>query len=179
MTAGLRLGGRTVYAGGVLAAIGMVFLAAMFSSFAVRAMSPGLVYGWINDVLVMVSYLLAIPAVIAVGVLLRPTFPVASRLATLTGLGAILSVVVLQSMLVVGALTFAEQIRPVSLALLVLAAWFVIVGYLGRSSGVLPGGVRMGLLAAAYVGYPIWAFWLGRRLLRLAGEPASGPGDLV
>jgi hypothetical protein len=49
MMAGLRLGGRTVYAGGVLAAIGMVFLAAMFSSFAVRAMSPGLVYGWIGN----------------------------------------------------------------------------------------------------------------------------------
>ena len=75
-------------------------------------------------------------------------------------------------------LTFAEQ-TDFSLALLVLAAWFVIVGYLGRSSGVLPGGVRMGLLAATYVGYPIWALWLGRRLLRLAGEPASGPGDLV
>jgi hypothetical protein len=33
----------------------------------------------------------------------------------------------------------------------------------------------MGLLAVTYVGYPIWAFWLGRHLLRLAGEPVSGP----
>jgi hypothetical protein len=164
-----------VYASGVVAAIGLVFLIAMFVSFAVRAMSPGLVFGWINDVLVMVSYLLVIPSVIAVGALLRPTAPVASWLATMIGLGGVVAVVVLQSMLVLGALTFEEQIGPVSLALLVFALWFVMVGYLGSSSGVLPHGVRMGLLAAMYVGYPFWAFWLGRHLLRLAGEPVPGP----
>lgn len=76
---------------------------------------------------------------------------------------------------VLGMLTFEEQIGAVSLALLVLAVWFVIIGYLGSSIGVLPHGVRMGLLAATYVGYPFWAFWLGRRLLRVAGEPVSGP----
>jgi hypothetical protein len=172
--ANLRVGSRTVYASGMVAAVGLVFLMAMFVSFAVEATSPGLVFGWINDVLVMVSYALAVPSVIAVGALLRPTAPVASGLATMIGLGAILAVVVLQSMLVLGALTFEEQIGAVSLALLVLAAWFVIVGYLGSSSGVLPHGVRMGLLAATYVGYPFWAFWLGRHLLRLAGESVAG-----
>lgn len=175
VTAGLRLGSRTVYASGVFAAIGLVFLIAMFVSFAVGATSPGLAFGWINDVLVMVSYLLAVPSAIALGALLRPTAPITSGLATMIGLGAILAIVVLQSMLVLGMLTFEEQIGAVSLALLALAAWFVIIGYLGSSSGVLPHGVRMGLLAATYVGYPLWAFWLGRHLLRLAGEPVSGP----
>ncbi len=28
----------------------------------------------------------------------------------------------------------------------------------------------MGLLAAMYVGYPIWAFWFGRHLLRLGRQ---------
>ena len=108
---------------------------------------------------------------IAVGALLRPTAPVASRLATVIGRSSILAVVILQAMLVVGALTFAEQVGPVSFALLAFAAWLVIVGHLGSASGALPHGVRMGLLAATYIGYPFWAFWLGRHLLRLAGEP--------
>jgi len=37
----------------------------------------------------------------------------------------------------------------------------------------------MGILAATYIGYPIWAYWLGRHLQRLAREPAGGtePGS--
>ncbi|PZR65226.1 MAG: hypothetical protein DLM71_00190 [Chloroflexi bacterium] len=45
--------------------------------------------------------------------------------------------------------------------------------------GALPHGVRMGLLAATYIGYPIWAFWLGRHLLRdaaLGNLPAPENG---
>lgn len=174
-TAGLRLGSRTAYASGVVAAIGLVMFAAMFVSFAVGAPSSGMVFGWFNDVLVMITYLLVVPTVIAVGALLRPTAPVISRVATVIGLSSILAVVILQAALVVGALTFEEQIGAVSFALLAFAVWLVIVGRLGSSSGVLPHGVRMGLLAAAYVGYPLWAFWLGRHLLSLAGEPVPGP----
>jgi hypothetical protein len=80
----------------------------------------------------------------------------------------------MQAVLVVGALRFEEQIGAVSFALIAFAAWLVIVGRLGSSSGVLPHGVRMGLLAATYVGYPFWAFWLGRHLVSLAGEPLPG-----
>lgn len=179
-TAVLRLGGWTAYASGVVAAIGLVFLIAMFASFAVGAQSPGLVFGWINDVLVMVSYLLAMPSAIALRALLRPHAPVLSELATVIGISAIAAIVVLQWLLVVRALTFEEQIGPVSIALLVVAVWFVMTGYLGRSSGALPHGVRMGLLAATYIGYPIWAFWLGRHLLRDAAPgnlPAPENGD--
>ncbi len=175
ITAGLRLGSRAAYASGVVAAIGLVMFVAMFVSFAVGALSPGLVFGRFNDVLVMITYLLAIPTVIAVGAVLRPTAPVASRVATVIGLSSILAVVILQAMLVVGALTFAEQVGPVSFALLAFAAWLVIVGHLGSASGALPHGVRMGLLAATYIGYPFWAFWSGRHLLRLAGEPVPVP----
>jgi hypothetical protein len=57
-------------------------------------------------------------------------------------------------------------------AFLFLAVWFVMTGYVGSRSGVLPRGVRMGFLAVTYVCYPIWAFWLGRQLVRLAREPS-------
>lgn len=175
----LRLGGWTAYASGVAAAIGLVFLIVMFASFAIGTRPAGLVFGSINDVMVMVTYLFAMPSAIALGVLLRPYAPRLSGLYTVIGLGAMAAVIVLQWLLVVRALTFEEQIGPVSIALLVVAAWFVLTGYLGRSSGVLPHGVRMGLLAATYIGYPIWAFWLGRCLLEKAAPgniaaPANG-----
>lgn len=172
----LRLGGWTAYASGVVSAISWVFLIAMFASFAVGATSPGLVFGRINDVLVVAWGLLALPLTVALHVLLRPHAPILSGLAMMFGIGAIVAIMVLQSLLVVGALTFEEQIGPVSIAFLVLAVWFVMTGYLGSSSRALPHGVRIGLLAATSVGYPIWAFWLGRHLLQLLREPVSDPG---
>jgi hypothetical protein len=39
----------------------------------------------------------------------------------------------------------------------------VITGYLARS--ILPNSLRLSLLAVPYLGYPIWAFWLGTHLL--------------
>jgi len=164
----LRWGGLTAYASGAIAAVGIVFLVAMFASFAVGAKSPGMAFGRINDVLVMVSYALAAPIVVALHLLLRPTAPRLSALAAVIGMGGLAAIVFLQLLLVVGALTFDEQIGLASLVYLFLAAWFITTGYLGSSSGILPRGVLMGFLAATYVGYPIWAIWLARHLLRRA-----------
>jgi hypothetical protein len=119
----------------------------------------------LNDVLVMVQYLVAVPIAVALHTLFGAWNPALSRVAMVVGISGMLATAALQFLLVIGALTFAQQVVPVSVALLVVGAWLVITGYLGRSTGTLPHGVRMGLLAATYVGYPIWAFWLGRRLL--------------
>ena len=174
----LRLGGWAAYANGVVSAVGLVFLVAMYASFAVGATSPGLVFGWINDVSAVLAASLMLPLVVALHVLLRPHAPIMSGLAMVIGFGANLAIMVLQSLLVVGALTFQDEIGPVLIAFLVLVVWLVLTGYLGSSSGALPHGLRMGLLAVTYFGYPIWAFWLGRHLLRLGGEavPESGAG---
>ena len=59
-------------------------------------------------------------------------------------------------------------------------------GYLGRVGGVLPNGFRTGVLGATYVGYPIRAFWMERRLLDWPAQPdrdrsvvtAEGLGDV-
>lgn len=171
----LRLGGRAAYANGMVSAVGLLFLVAMFVSFALGATSIGLVFGWINDVSAVVAALLMLPLVVAVHVLLRPHAPILSRLATVIGFGANLAIMVLQSLLVLGALTFQEEIGPVLIAFIFLVVWLVLTGYLGNSTGALPHGLRMGLLAVTYVGYPIWAFWLGRHLLRQIREPVASP----
>jgi hypothetical protein len=110
---------------------------------------------------------------VAVHLLVRSQRPTASRLALMVGIGANLAIVVLQSLLVVGTLTFQQEIGPVLVAFLFLAAWFVTTGYLGSSSRLLPNGIRMSLLAITYVAYPIWAFWLGRHLLNRVALPVS------
>jgi hypothetical protein len=167
------MGGRAAYATAVVAPIGLAFLVAMYVSFALGAKSPGLAFGWINDMLAVVTGLLMLPVAVAVHVLLRDRAPRASRLALILGIGANVAIAILQSLLVAGVLTFDQEIGPVLIAFLALVVWFVTTGLMGSSTGVLPHGIRMSVLAATYIGYPFWAAWLGRHLLGRAGEPDS------
>jgi len=173
----LQLGGRAAYATAVITPIGLAFLVAIYVAFALGAVSQGLTLGWINDTLAVVTGLLMLPIVVAVHVLLRDRAPQASRLALIVGIGANLTIVILQSLLVAGVLTFEQEIGPVLVAFLALVAWFVTTGLVGRSTGMLPHGLRMSVLAATYVGYPFWAVWLGRQLIRGAGESAARVGE--
>jgi len=75
-------------------------------------------------------------------------------------------VIALQLALVFGVLPFERQVGWVSLAMFVgVGSWLVITGLAARSTGRLPNSVIMSAVAVPYLGYPIWAFWLGRRLL--------------
>jgi hypothetical protein len=173
----LRLGGRAAYATAVITPIGLAFLVAMYIAFALGAMSQGLTFGWINDTLAVLTGLLMLPIAVAVHVVLRDRAPQASRLALIVGIGANLAIVILQSLLVAGVLTFEQEIGPVLVAFLALVVWFVSTGLVGRSTGVLPHGLRMSVLAATYLGFPFWAVWLGRNLMARAGESVSAsPG---
>jgi hypothetical protein len=166
--ASLRLAGRLTFLSGVLGALGVAFLVAMAASFTVGATSAGVVFGWTNDVLVLVSYLLTAPAVLVLVPLLRPRAPILSVFVAVIGLLSVAGIVFLQLLLVIGVLTFEQQIGPISIVYVGLAVWFVLTGYLGRVAGVLPNGVRWGVLGATYVGYPIWAFWMSQRLAEQA-----------
>jgi hypothetical protein len=172
-----RLAGRTLVVSGIVAGVGVAFLVAMFAAFAIGARETALVLGRINDVLILVGYLLAAPAVLALRALARPQAGWAGDVLASVGIAAIGAIVVLQSLLVAGTLTFEQQVGPVSVALLVLGAWFVVTGRIASAGGVLPGGARMGLLAATYVGYPVWALWLGRRLASGGAQSATMRSD--
>lgn len=159
-----RIAAAGLRASGVVGAVGVGFLIAMFAAFGVGARSAGMAFGWVNDVTGVVTLPLALPGMLALHARIRPHAGVAGDPLLVIGVGSAGAIVMLQVLLVTGVLTFEEQIGPVSLAFLALAAWFVLTGRIAARSGVLPGGTRLGVLAASYVGYPIWAFRLGSQL---------------
>jgi hypothetical protein len=151
---------------GIISAIGVVFLIAMFILFATPRKSLGETFGMLNDICVALQYLLTIPIAIALDQILRPYNPGLVRLATIVGIVMMLVVVVLQMALVFGLMPFERQVWWVTPAMIVgVGAWLVVTGMLARSTGRLPNSVLMSGVAVPYVGYPAWAFWLGRRLL--------------
>lgn len=120
-------------------------------------------FGSLNDAGIVVQYLMALPLIVALHDL-RPRGRVstASMLLGLTGVSAI---TVLQVLLLAHVLTFQQQGGPVSAALFILfGGWLLITAYQGRRVPRLRYSVVMSVLGWTYFGYPIWAFWLGRRL---------------
>ena len=160
-----RVAGVGLIASGLLGITMVATLAAMFAGFAVGARPLALTIGSINDALAIVVYGLALPTVAVMHVIVRETGQTRSLVLATVGAVGIVVTMVLQWQLVRGALTFEQQIGPVSVALLAVGAWMVGTGFLARSTGFLPDGFRDGLLGAFYVGYPVWAIRLGRRLL--------------
>ncbi len=154
----IRIAGWFAYASGVVSTIGVVFFVAMLV-----VKGP---FGHLNDICVMLQYLLALPIPLALHLLLQARAPFLSKLALLIGIVGMIAVVVLQLLLVAGALSFSEQVGPVTFALVVVVgAWLVITGFLSRSTAKLPHSLFISILAVPYFGYPLWAFWLGRHLL--------------
>jgi hypothetical protein len=58
------LAGRALQASGIIGGISLVFLVLMFAAFGAGARDPGMTFGWVNDVLGLVSCALALPAVV-------------------------------------------------------------------------------------------------------------------
>jgi hypothetical protein len=172
--AALRFAGLSLGLSAVVSAIGMAFLVAMFASFAAGAQSDGQRFGRINDVLIGVTYVLILPAIVAVHLLVRDRWPVRSLIVAAIGVVLVVVIVILQGALVTDVLTFEEQIGPVSIVFVALAGWFVAAGWLVTARGIARHGVVMGLLAATYVAYPVWAIWLARALGERAGRRVDG-----
>lgn len=161
-----RGAGVALVVSGLLAIPMVILLIAMFVGFALGpdARPLALTFGAVNDALAIGVYGLALPTALALHRLLRPSRPGLSAVLAIVGALGCLATIWLQWLLVSGALTFEEQIGPVSIALLAVGAWMVATGWLGQRAGLLPHGLRNGILGALYLGYPVWAIDLGRRL---------------
>jgi hypothetical protein len=162
----IRAAGGFAIASGIVSAIGLAFLIAMFALFATPNKTLGYTFGLLNDICVAIQYLLTIPVALAMYRLLLPHNPLLIRIATIVGIAMMLVVILLQLALIFGVLPFEKQVVWVSLAMIVgVGSWMVITGLVARSTGRLPGSVLMSAVAVPYVGHPLWAFWLGRNLL--------------
>ena len=112
------------------------------------------------------QYLLTILVALALYRILRVYNPALVRTATIIGIVALLAVVGLQLLLIFKVLTFQQQVPWVSLAMMLgVGVWLVATGLVARSTGRMPNSLLMSILAVPYLGYPVWAFWLGLRLL--------------
>ena len=145
------------YTSGVVSIFGIVSLVAFFATFI------GLL-GVLNDIAVVIQYVLMMPIGLALHQILRRSGRTLSLVALLLGIPGMLAVVVLQLLFVTGVLPYARYIVLVSAGFLVVLVWFLMVHPLGQSTGVLPRSILLHILAGLYVGYPFWAFSLGRQL---------------
>lgn len=162
----IRAAGGFAIVSGIVSAIGVVLLITMFILFATQSQSLGLTVGMLNDICVAIQYLLTIPIALALYRILLPYNPTLIRVATIVGIVSMLAVIVLQLLLIFNVMPFERQVIWVSLAMIVgVGSWLVITGLVAQSTGKLPNSVLMSAIAVPYVGYPVWAFWLGRLLL--------------
>jgi predicted DNA repair protein MutK len=162
----IHIAGGIAILSGIISAIGVVLLIGMFVFFSTPNQALGLKFGMLNDICVALQYLLTIPIALALYRILLVYNPALMRAATIIGIAAMLLVVGLQLLLVFGVLTFERQVIWVSLAMILgVGSWLVITGWVARSTGRLPNSLLMSILAVPYVGYPVWAFWLGQQLL--------------
>ena len=151
------MAGWCAYASGIVSIFGIVFLVAFFTTF----IGP---LGTLNDISVIIHYTLTLPIALVLRQILRPYGPVLSQVAMLLGIVGMVAVIVLQILLVTGVLSFTQQVGMVIIAFMVILAWFVLNGFLGRSSDKLPKSMLLHVLAGLYFGYPFWAFSLSRWL---------------
>ena len=149
------------YTTGVVSIFGIVSLAAFFTTL----IGP---FGILNDVAVVIQYVLMIPIALALHQILRRSGSALSLVALLLGIPGMLGVIVLQLLFMTGVLPYAQYIVLVSAGFLVVLGWFLMIRRLGQSTGVLPTSILMHILAGLYVGYPFWAFSLGRQLRSFA-----------
>jgi hypothetical protein len=165
----LHIAGWSAIASGVVAISGLLPVLTVFV-FGVNV--PRL-----NDSAVIVQYLLALPITLALHPVAQARAPLQSWIAMLLGIVGILGVAVVQVLWLSETFGWTTYIMLIGTAMLMVGAWVVITGSsLRRPTAPLRQSLLMSMLAATYVAYPIWAFWLGRQLLsgKLA---ASGPAS--
>jgi hypothetical protein len=159
-----RVAGTALLISAAVTVVGVVCLIAMFVGFAAGAASTARAFGFVNDASALLTYPLTLPAMVVLHGLLRPRWRGASTVAAAFGVVGVVGIVLLQALLVANVLTFEQQIGPVSVAFVLFGVWAVSTGYMASGIGLLPHGVRLGLIASLYVGFPVWAWLLGRRL---------------
>jgi hypothetical protein len=169
------------------------------------------IWGPLSDICPIVQ-MLALLVVVQALYRLDQSGAALNRLTYLIGIVGTLGVSILQLLLVVGVISFEQEIGPMLIATAIVGVWLILINYLGRRQAQLPVrlgwlGIGVGVALAlelplfavmggavdwqnimsipllmvgamlvfvmSYVGFPIWAFWLGRTLTADQREPAQ------
>jgi hypothetical protein len=144
----------SLMASAIAAAVGIVFLILFFSG-------AGGFFGPLNDISVVIQYLLMLPIMSYIHRLLPSGQSIKLQV---IGFGGVLAVIVLQTLLVIGLIPFQRQIVMVIPAFLVVTFWFAIIEQAGRDEPLLPKGRAQAILAGLVFGYPFWALHFRGRL---------------
>jgi hypothetical protein len=156
-------------------------------------------FGKVNDTVSVFQVVVMLPVAVAMYLLTHPVNAGLAWLALAVGSIGMIIVAVLQTLLVLGVVSFEQTIGVVLSAGAAIGLWLVLVSVLALTVGVLPWGLAVFGLAAGVgyllsavgfhrggqkhpvfytgsflivVGYVVWATWLG--LLLLAGALGSG-----
>ncbi len=72
---------------------------------------------------------------------------------------------ILHTLFVFEVVWFSDAIIPFLLGIAASEVWLLTASYLARPRDKPLLGIVMTILAMSFIGYPVWAIWLGRRLL--------------
>ena len=173
----MRFAGWCALASALVSAFGVVFLVIFFAGF--YSDNAGLqVFGPMNDALIVVQYLLALPVVLALHRMIGLRSPMLNSAFMLLGLAGIGIVVVFQTLLVAGVMSFDEEVWFATAGMFIFGAWTLIMNEQLRRTAGLRNGRLIGILTLFYFGFPWWALVIGRRLLSGEGTPAE-PGAVL
>ena len=151
-TAMLRLAALCAGISAVVSAFGIVFLLAFFGGL-------GGQYGTLNDIAVILQYLLMLPIAYMLWRFVLVENKARSMGSMLIGMVGMLTVIWLQSLLVSEQIDFGTYIVIVSTGFLVAVLWFVLNGQMGRKEYEdWPTSVGLDILAGLFFGYPFWAW---------------------
>ncbi len=157
-----RIAGISALVSAPIGVFGIAMLVAFYATF--LRTGGGARLGMLNDAAVAAQYALMLPIAVALWRVLRLGRPRVALLALVIGLAGMLTVIVLQLLLVLGVIPFQTQILFVSAGFLTTLVWFVVSTRMDGDGDMLPRSMPLAVLAGLYVGYPVWAWKVGRRL---------------
>jgi hypothetical protein len=130
---------------GVVGLLAGLFLLGFFTLDLLGVRRAGPALGSVNDVLGAVQFAALVPVAWALGRRLPATRTV--RMATVMAVVAMVAFVALSVLLVTDVLSFAAQIGPQILAILVIHGWLLLVNLVAHRTRILPRAVtRLGVL---------------------------------
>lgn len=197
-----RFAGWAAILSGVAAILAMVTVILFFTL--EMDSSEEHLWGPLSDIFPIIQMALLLVVARGLYAIQRATAPRTSIIGTVIGVIGMLGVIVLQTLLRMGVMQFAQEISPLVIAFALVGVWLIVANYLGRRQQSLPStlawlGMAVGIASVSepvivagaggadwraymsnpllvvvsavvfllvYVGFPVWAIWLGRVLLK-------------